>query len=641
VIYRINRFFFGITKKRFYNFKRVVVNKNIGPIVKTVMSRCIHCTRCVRFASEVAGVGDMGMFGRGLNSEIGTYVEKVFQSELSGNVIDLCPVGALTSKPYPFVNRSWELKNVNSIDFSDGFGLPTQVFIKNKQIIKILPSYDKTTYSSNWISDKTRFSFDSMFSPEKHVYNFIDYNKKESKSNLSWKNLLKELFLTIYFQIHLSNHFFKPHKITICVTSNVNLEVLSLLLVLSNKYPFFILRQSEFYKIENDIEMDYLLNPSVTLANLRTTNVCMLIGLNTRYESFNLNLRLKSRQLKGDFSLLTIGSLTDLTIPYASLGNNLNVLTSLAEGNNVFCQEFCNSTNPILICSSEVFKRKDSSGLTAISNTLTQFISKYSYSKTHNPINILNSTINKAGMKSLNICSPIKNKDIQESAGIYFLNDSYKTANVKKFINLKLLNFLKRNGNKDLFLITQHTLLKNKFITRLKKNFKVRKHINLPNNVFFETSGTYLNTEGVIKKTVKLVSPTGQTKNNWQLLRKIFSYSNKISFKTLIMPKNKLAFNSNTMNYFKNYIGFQHYAINNLNKLSFYLLNSTSNLNLNKHKFKYKRKKLFNTQFKYWLNDFYIGSNDGYSEYSSTMLQCSKFYRLNNTNFSHEVYRII
>jgi NADH dehydrogenase (ubiquinone) Fe-S protein 1 len=99
-------FFFGLTKKRFYSFKRVVLDKNIGPIVKTVMTRCIHCTRCVRFATEIAGIEDMGMFGRGLQSEIGTYVEKIFQSELSGNVIDLCPVGALTSKPYPFVNRS-------------------------------------------------------------------------------------------------------------------------------------------------------------------------------------------------------------------------------------------------------------------------------------------------------------------------------------------------------------------------------------------------------------------------------------------------------------------------------------------------------------------------------------------------------
>ena len=119
--------FFGFSKKRFYSLKRIVADKNIGPIVKTVMTRCIHCTRCVRFATEIAGIEDLGIFGRGINSEIGTYVEKVFQSELSGNIIDLCPVGALTSKPYPFLSRDWELKNITTVDFSDGFGINIQV----------------------------------------------------------------------------------------------------------------------------------------------------------------------------------------------------------------------------------------------------------------------------------------------------------------------------------------------------------------------------------------------------------------------------------------------------------------------------------------------------------------------------------
>jgi NADH dehydrogenase (ubiquinone) Fe-S protein 1 len=177
--------FFGLTKKRFYSFKRVVLNKNIGPIVKTVMTRCIHCTRCVRFAAEIAGIEDIGMFGRGLNSEIGTYVNKLFQSELSGNVIDLCPVGALTSKPYPFTHRSWELKSVTSIDFSDGFGTPTQLFIKNNHIIRILPGYDTISQKTNWISDKTRFSFDGMFSPEKIIYSFLENNNKKAFINLS------------------------------------------------------------------------------------------------------------------------------------------------------------------------------------------------------------------------------------------------------------------------------------------------------------------------------------------------------------------------------------------------------------------------------------------------------------------------
>jgi len=205
-----------MSKKRFYNFKRIVTDKNIGPIVKTVMTRCIHCTRCVRFASEIAGVEDLGMFGRGLSSEIGTYVTKTFQSELSGNLIDLCPVGALTSKPYPFINRSWELKNINSIDFTDGFNVDLQIYLKNNQIIKITPGFSHTTNSVNWISDKTRFAFDGMFSPERILKGFICTNNIQNSLYTTWKTLIEEIITTLYFQDHLNKHFFKIKKINNC-----------------------------------------------------------------------------------------------------------------------------------------------------------------------------------------------------------------------------------------------------------------------------------------------------------------------------------------------------------------------------------------------------------------------------------------
>ena len=173
---------FGSSKKRFYNYKRSVVNKNLGPIVKTVMTRCIHCTRCVRFADEIAGVPELGMFGRGYNSEIGTYVSKVFDSELSGNIIDICPVGALTNKPYSFVDRSWELSRINSIDFTDSFGLNLSLSVKSQRTItKIQPSYNPQDLSNSWISNKTRFCFDGMFSPEKFSNLNISTLKKKKK----------------------------------------------------------------------------------------------------------------------------------------------------------------------------------------------------------------------------------------------------------------------------------------------------------------------------------------------------------------------------------------------------------------------------------------------------------------------------
>ena len=207
--------FFGFTKKRFYNFKRVVSDKNIGPIVKTVMTRCIHCTRCVRFATEIAGVEDLGVFGRGVNSEIGTYVEKIFQSELSGNVIDICPVGALTSKPYPFLGRSWELKSINSIDVSDGFGENIQAMIKSNRIVKILPDYNSNSVTNNWISDKTRFMFEGMFSPNRRLENLVVTGKDNSFELNSWENILEEITYILYFQDHLNSHFFEVNDLII------------------------------------------------------------------------------------------------------------------------------------------------------------------------------------------------------------------------------------------------------------------------------------------------------------------------------------------------------------------------------------------------------------------------------------------
>lgn len=626
--------FFGLTKKRFYNFKRIVINKNIGPIIKTVMTRCIHCTRCVRFAAEVAGVENIGMFGRGLQSEIGTYVEKIFQSELSGNVIDLCPVGALTSKPYPFISRNWELKNVTFIDFSDGFGTPIQVFIKNNQIIKILPSYDETTYKTNWISDKTRFSFDGMFSPERITQSFVKNNEKIFV-NLSWKKLFKEIFYTLYFKNHLSKHLYQPYQITICLNKDINVEVLNLLYILSHKYSFFKLRQSESQNLSVDLEQNYLWNSNLNNSELLVSNTCFLIGVNPRYEGSKLNLILRSRYLKGNFKILQIGSLFNLTFSIRNLSNNTKSLKSLVEGNSLFCQELVNSSNPILISNSELFKRKDSVNITNALKLLIKYINSYSHGKAFKKLNILNSTLNESGINNFNILKTVQNIDFKNSLGVYFLNSSFNTYNIKKLLNLKLLNFFQNSGNTNKLLITQNSILNTKKIEEFQKNFNLCTQIHLPTNVFFETSGTYINTNGEINKTTKIITSSNQTKSDWQIIRKIVYYCKKTFYISNVFRNNKLVYNSNTPYHFKNYIGFQCYAISHLNNLAFQLLKKVKKPITNYLKFKPKRNKFFKSQLRFWLNDFYLDSKNFNTKYSSTMIQCSKFFRLEHTNFKY------
>ena len=174
--------YFGKGETRFENSKRAVSDKNMGPLIKTTMTRCIHCTRCVRFANEVAGVEDLGATGRGENVEISTYLEKAVTSELSGNLVDLCPVGALTSKPYQFVARPWELTKTESIDVMDAIGSNIRIDSRDGKVLRILPKINESI-NEEWISDKSRYAIDGL-SKTTFRYSFIKINNKLQR--VSW-----------------------------------------------------------------------------------------------------------------------------------------------------------------------------------------------------------------------------------------------------------------------------------------------------------------------------------------------------------------------------------------------------------------------------------------------------------------------
>jgi NADH dehydrogenase/NADH:ubiquinone oxidoreductase subunit G len=472
-----------------------------------------------------------------------------------------------------------------------------------------------------------------MFSPEKIIYSLLNNNKRKLFISLSWQKLFKEFFCTLYFQNHLLKHFYQPHQITMCLGKNSNLEVLNLLNVLTHKYSFFKLRQSESQSLNVDLEQNYLLNSNLSNSRIVTSDTCLLIGINPRYEGSKLNLKLRSRYLKGNFNVIQIGSLLNLTFSNTNITSNTKTLKSLIEGNNLFCQEFVNSLNPVLISNTEIFKREDSFCLTSMLELLIKHINLFSQSDCQNQLNLLNATLNDVGFVNLNNLKPIEYKDFKNSTGIYFVNNSFSTSNIKKLLSLKLLNFFQDYKHNNKILITQSSNLDTKLIAQLKKSFSLNNHLHLPNTVLFETSGTYINTEGDINKVTKIVTPLGQAKSDWQIIRKILSYSKKMLYITNFLKDNKIAFNSNAICHFENYVGFQYYAVSNLNNLAFRFLKKIAKCHLNITIFKPKRKKLYNSQLRFWLNDFYIDGKDFNSKYSSTMVQCSKLSRLNNTNF--------
>ena len=580
-----------LTKKKFYSFKLIVLNKNIGPIIETVMTRCT-----IRFATEIAGTDGIGMFGRGLSTEISIYVDKIFKSELSGNVIDLCPVGALTSKPYPFVNRNWELKSINSF------------------------------------------------------------------------------------------HFFKPYQIIICLGTNTNLEVLSLVQLLSQKYSFFKLKKPNKQSINIDFEQNYLLNSNLNDLELLKSNLCILIGINPRYEGSKLNLKLKSRYSKGNFKILNIGSLINLTFSNTNISSNIKILKSLTEGNSIYCQEFINSLQLIFITNTEIFKRNDSFGLTTVLTVLTKYVKIVSQSN-QSYLNFLNPTINDSGFLNFKNIKSIQGRDFKTSSGIFFINNSFSTSNIKKLLNLKLFNFFKNDHLNNKILFTQNNNINANLVEQLKLCFNLKTHLHLPNSVFFETSGTYMNTEGDLQRTTKVVASLGQVKTDWQIVRKLISYSSKMLFINKFLKNNKISFNSNTVSHHRNFIGFQYYAVANLTNLALKLLKKINKHSLDNkgfyskkrskrlynsvlkkrektmiqkypqkwlsikytslyfreknnkyllHNFQFKesQKKLYNSQIRFWLNDFYLDGKDFNSKHSSTMIQCSKLIRINSTNFA-------
>jgi NADH dehydrogenase/NADH:ubiquinone oxidoreductase subunit G len=354
-----------------------------------------------------------------------------------------------------------------------------------------------------------------MFSPERIVYSFLDNNKgSKSFTNLSWRKLFKEFFCTLYFQSHLLKHYYQPYQITICLGKNASLEILNLLNFLTHKYPFFKLRQPETQKLNIDLEQNYLLNSNLSDSKILTSDTCLLIGINPRYEGSKLNLKLRSRYLKGNFNVIQIGSLLNLTFSNTNISSNTKALTSLIEGNNIFCQEFINSLNPIFISNLEMFKREDSFCLTNMLKVLTKNISSVSQNTIESQLNILNPTLNDVGFTNFNKLKPIDYKDFKNSTGVYFINNSFSTPNIKKLLNLKLLNFFQNYKHNNKILITQNSDLNLNLFTQLKKGFNLNNHLHLPNTVFFETSGTYINTEGNINKTVKIVTPLGQAKSD-------------------------------------------------------------------------------------------------------------------------------
>ena len=323
--------FYGIDKSRFKENKRYVPEKYMGPLIKTQMTRCIHCTRCVRFATEVAGVPELGAIGRGEDMQITTYLEKAMESELSANVIDLCPVGALTSKPYVFEARPWELKKTETIDVMDAVGSNIRVDTYGWEVKRVLPRINEEI-NEEWISDKTRYSCDGLKNQRLDTP-YIKKNKKFEK--ISWK----EAYTKIFEKISET----QSDKIAALTGDMTNMETMFALKDFFEKTirsENLDSRSDNFYVNTSERE-NFIFNSKIE--GIEESDLIILVGANPRFEATILNSRIRKNYIKNKTQIYSLGDVGDLTYPYKILENSTKTIKDIVNHTHKISEEIYNS----------------------------------------------------------------------------------------------------------------------------------------------------------------------------------------------------------------------------------------------------------------------------------------------------------
>src|SRR5258706_569679 len=339
---------------RFNENKRAVEDKYMGPLIKTIMTRCIQCTRCVRFATEVAGVPDLGATGRGEDMEITTYLEKAFASELSGNVVDLCPVGALTSKPYAFNARPWELRKTESVDVMDAQGCNIRVDARGPQVMRVLPRLNEEV-NEEWISDKARHACDGLVR-QRLDRPYIRVNGKLKPA--SWS----EAFAAIAARVKATT----PEKMAAIVGDLAAAEEIKALkdLMTALRVTNLDCRQ-DGAKIgvsgEKLPRQTYLFNS--TILGVEAADAILLVGTNPRWDAPVLNARIRKAWLASGVKVASIGPVVDLTYPVQQLGTEIAVLEQIASGSHDFGKVLTDAKRPMIVLGSGVLTRKDGAAI--------------------------------------------------------------------------------------------------------------------------------------------------------------------------------------------------------------------------------------------------------------------------------------
>ncbi|WP_085908222.1 NADH-quinone oxidoreductase subunit NuoG [Kiloniella majae] len=478
---------FGLDHGRYKESKRAVTEKYMGPLIKTIMTRCIQCTRCVRFSTEVAGIEEVGLLNRGGHVEI-TTLEKAVNTELSGNLVDVCPVGALTSKPYAFNARPWELKKVNSIDVMDAVGSNIRIDVRGREVLRVLPRIHEDV-NEEWITDKTRYITDGLSRQRiDRPYVRVDGKLKAA----SWD----EAFAAIKGQLSS----LKGNEIA-AISGDLNdaESMLALKDFMANLGSENIDCRQDGAKLSADDRSTYLFNSSI--AGIEDADAVLLVGTNPRWEAALINARLRKRFLGGGFKVGMIGEAADLTYEYEYLGAGPDTLKEVTSGKNSFADVLKDAKKPMIIVGMGALTRDDGAAVLAEAKAIAD---KYGLVQDDwNGFNILHAAASRVAGLDLGLVPGKKGVDV---AGIL---DGAEKGSIKAVYLL---------GADEI----DTSRLKNAFVIYQGHHGDAgasAADVILPGAAYTEKNGTYVNTEGRVQLGRLATFPPGEAREDWTILR--------------------------------------------------------------------------------------------------------------------------
>lgn len=505
---------FGSDRSRFtdihFSGKRAVEDKDIGPLIKTIMTRCIHCTRCIRFASEVAGVDDLGTTGRGSDMQVGTYIEKFFLSELSGNVIDLCPVGALTSKPYSFAARPWETRKVESVDVLDPLGSNIVVSTRTGEVLRILPKTNEDI-NEEWLSDKSRFACDGL-KRQRLVTPLMKSCDGELRA-VEWEDVLVATAKAI--------KQCPPNKLVAVAGGLTDAESLVALKDLLNKVGSENCCTEQVFPLEGsgiDFRSSYLLNSKI--ANVEDADFVLLIGTNPRFEAPLLNARIRKGFVHKETDVALLGPNVDLTYDYTHLGSDAKILAELTSGKHPVWSRLSAAKRPVIILGSEQLHGEGGASLLGYTQELAAKLQAKLADKEWKVLNVLQRTASQVAALDLGYQPGVGCLLACKPKVVFLLGADESVVTREKLDKDAIVIYQGHHGDCGAQIAD----------------------IVLPGAAYTEKQATYVNAEGRAQQTLVAVTPPGKAREDWKIIRALSEVmGERLPYDTLEEVRDRLA----------------------------------------------------------------------------------------------------